>query len=86
MPDFSTYIDIDPSEYISECSRSEIKEVIDCLVEDGHLNTFNGKIHPKDNTPMDDEWEDMLLKLKDSRHLLSSEDESVIIEISKKMV
>ena len=33
MPDFSTSIDIDPYEYIDECSRSEIKELIEILID-----------------------------------------------------
>jgi hypothetical protein len=88
MPDFSTYIDIDPSEYVSECSRREIDELIETLIEDGHLDMFNGKVKPVNthNTLMDDEWWTALVKLRDSRHLLSHEDENKIIDIAKKLV
>ena len=74
MADFSTDIDIDPSEYVSECSHSEIIELIEILVEDGHLDRFNGKIRPSNNHNgvIDDEWKEGLSKLFYSKHLLSS--------------
>jgi hypothetical protein len=87
MPDFSTSIDIEPWEYISSCSDSEITELIESLSEDGHLNKFNGKIKPMNpyNSVLDDEWDEVLTKLSNSRHLLSSEDEIKIKEIAKKI-
>ena len=47
MPDFSTSIDIEPWEFVSECSKTEIQELIETLIEDGHLDMFNGKVKPK---------------------------------------
>jgi hypothetical protein len=35
---------------------------------------------------MDDEWWTALVKLRDSRHLLSPEDENRITDIAKKLV
>jgi hypothetical protein len=35
---------------------------------------------------MDDEWWSALVKLRDSRHLLSSEDEQRITDISKRLI
>ena len=87
MPDFSTHIEIEPWEYISECTRSEINELIGTLIEDGHLDIFNGKAKQKKvgNNVMDIEWEELVIKIKNSKHLLSNEDENTIIEISKKL-
>ena len=34
MPDFSTEVDIDPSEFVSECGRAEKIELIDLIVEE----------------------------------------------------
>lgn len=34
MPDFSTEVDIDPSEFLSECSKREKKELVDLIVEE----------------------------------------------------
>ena len=88
MPDFSTEIDIDAWDYISACSNREVKELIEALVENGHLDSFNGQVKPVNthNTLMDDEWWTALVKLRDSRHLLSSEDEQRITEITNKLV
>ena len=88
MPDFSTEIDIEPWEYISACSKREVQELIESLVEEGHLDSFNGQVKPvsKHNTLMEDEWWAALVKLRDSRHLLSSEDEDRITDIAKRLV
>jgi hypothetical protein len=37
MPEFESYVDVDVDEFVSSCSKREIKELIDCLIEDGHL-------------------------------------------------
>jgi hypothetical protein len=38
MPEFETYVDVDVDDFISACSKREIKTIIDILVEDGHIN------------------------------------------------
>jgi uncharacterized protein YpbB len=88
MPDFSVSIDIEPWEYVSECTRSEIEDLIESLVEDGHLDSFNGKVKPKKegNSIMEIEWDDVITKIRNSKHLLSNDDESRIIEIANKLV
>ena len=88
MPDFSTEIDNDAWDYISACSNREVKELIEALVEEGHLDSFNGQVKPTNihNTLLDDEWWESLVKLRDSRHLLSSEDEQRITDIAKRLV
>lgn len=87
MPDFSTQIEIEPWEYVSECSKIDIEELIDVLINDGHLDTFNGKVKPSNsNTLMDDEWNEALEKLRNSRHLLSIEEENRITDIAKKFI
>jgi hypothetical protein len=88
MPDFSTEVDIEPWEYISECSKREIDELIETLIEDGHLSRFNEKVLPKkgNTSVMDMEWDELLTKIRNSKHLLSNEDESIIINIANKIV
>jgi len=88
MPDFSTEIDIEPWEYVSECNGREIDELIETLIEDGHLSRFNGKVVPKKQggSVMDIEWDELLTKIRNSKHLLSNDDESRIIEIANKLV
>jgi len=88
MPDFSTSVDIEPWEYVSECSGRDIEDLIESLVEEGHLDRFNGKVVPKKGniSVMDLEWDEIILKIRNSKHLLSNEDESRIIEIANKLV
>ena len=47
-----------------------------------------GKLNQKNdhNTPMDDEWNEALNKLRDSRHLMSIEDEERIIDVVKRLI
>jgi hypothetical protein len=88
MPDFSTSVDIEPWEYVSECSGRDIEDLIESLVEEGHLDRFNGKVVPKKGniSVMDLEWDEIILKIRNSKHLLSNDDESRIIEIANKLV
>jgi hypothetical protein len=86
MPDFSTEIDIDAWDYISACSNREVKELIEVLIEQGHLDSFNGqvKITNPQNNLFDDEWWELLVKLRDSRNLLSNDEESLIKNIANR--
>lgn len=88
MPDFSAEIDIEPWEYVSECSRREIEDLIETLIEDGHLDSFNGKVKPKKGnvSVLELEWDELITKIRFSKHLLSNEDESRIIDIANKLV
>jgi hypothetical protein len=86
MPDFSTEIDIDAWDYISACSNREVKELIEVLIEQGHLDSFNGQVkvtNPQNNL-FDDEWWELLVKLRDSRNLLSNDEESLIKNIANR--
>ena len=81
MPDFSTYIDIDPYEYVEECSRQELQELIGILKQ-GDLweetKTDNMNI-------LDMEWNEVIKKLANSRLQLSTEDEEIIKQITNKL-
>jgi hypothetical protein len=81
MPDFSTYIDIDPYEYVEECSRRELEELIGILKQ-GDLweetKTDNMNI-------LDMEWNETIKKLANGRIQLSNEDEEIIRKIANKL-
>ena len=81
MPDFSTYIDIDPYEYVEECSRQELQELIGILKQ-GDLweetKTDNMNI-------LDMEWNETIKKLANGRVQLSNEDEDMIRKIANKL-
>lgn len=84
MPNFSTYVDIDPSEYIDSCRESDIEELIDILIEEGHLE---GQLVTSDrhHNLLDEEWNKIMGKLMKSRLLLSNEEETLIKNISNRL-
>ena len=97
MPEFTAEIDIDPSEFISDCSSSEIDELIETLHEDGHLteyfklneildpNSYIVIVEPNANL-MDIEWSEVMVKLSRNRLMLSNEEEELIKKIANRLV
>lgn len=97
MPEFTAEIDIDPSEFVSDCSSSEIDELIEILHEDGHLteyfklnevldpNSYVVILGPEANL-MDIEWSEVIVKLSRNRLMLSSEEEELIKKIANRLV
>jgi hypothetical protein len=59
MPEFVAEIDIDPDEFVSECSSSEIKQLIKALIEDGHIMPHMIKTDEDVNLPIVNAIEDM---------------------------
>jgi hypothetical protein len=83
MPDFSTYVDIGPGEFIENCSSREIKELVDILLEEGHLDgePVTSPIH---HNLLDEEWVKIVGKLMKSRLFLSNEEEMIIKNIANR--
>jgi hypothetical protein len=86
MPEFSTYIDIDPSEYVDECSKSEIKGLIDELVIHGYINQSDSLIDKEKISLMEQEFHEKLDKLKSKYYNLSPEDEETLKNLFLKYV
>ena len=97
MPEFTAEIDIDPSEFISDCSSSEIDELIETLHEDGHITEYfklNEILDPNsyivivgpDANLMDIEWSEVMVKLSRNRLMLSNEEEELIKKIANRLV
>jgi hypothetical protein len=72
MPDFytETEIDIDPSEYWSECSNREKEELADFAIEDGYAQA-NGPVSPNNlfasSTYTENELAKLLIDIWESR-------------------
>lgn len=89
MPDFTPDdIDIDPSEFVSACNSREINELIEALVEDGHIqpdqltkNSSNGVKRPNLN---DEIFWESLNHLTKCRDLLTTTEEEFINNLSKR--
>lgn len=76
-------IDIDPVEFMSECSRWEIDEVIEWLIERGHIDSKNSNSDEEFNYN-DNDFLKNVDAIGRSKHLLSIEEEDVINRIGGK--
>lgn len=84
MPYFTPEdLDIDVDEFLSSCDSSEIKEVINYLVE-------NGDIAPerlskaREMSVGESFYVEAIEKLADKYHMLTTEEEQIIINLSKR--
>ena len=85
MPEFSTNVDVDVYEFISECSKREIKELIECLVENGHINESSMITETSKNpTLMEIEHIETCSKLASVYHRMTTEECDVLKQISSK--
>ena len=84
--DYDGDINIDVDDFLSACGSSEIKELIEALVEDGHLpkSTLNVVENSNSVGIAESEFEDALDKLHGKWNVLSKEEEEVIVKISKR--
>lgn len=92
MPEFTSEIDVDPGEFIDSCTKREIKELIEYLVEDGHLpkSVLNQMTPDKNDKPrtsmLEDEFIEKMVKLSEKYHMISKEDEENLETIIKKYI
>ncbi len=79
MPYFETNpdeIEVDVDDFLSACSDSEIKELVQALKDDGHL----------DEGELDNDFDIAVRKLAGNSWRLSKEDEETILRISNKII
>lgn len=80
--------DIDPSEFVSSCNSREINELIETLVEDGHIQpdqlTKNGSNGVKRPNLNDEIFWESLNHLAKCRDLLTTTEEEFINNLSKR--
>jgi hypothetical protein len=79
MPYFETNpdeIEVDVDDFLSACSSSEIKELVQALKDDGHL----------DEGDLDNDFDIALRKLAGNSWRLTKEDEETILKIANKIV
>lgn len=85
MPEFSTYIDVEPYEFVSECSKGEIKELIDELIDAGHLpESIRNKTDNVRRGNLEEEFLEKMNKLSESYYRLSQEDDKILQDLFKK--
>jgi len=79
MPYFTTNpdeIEVDVDEFLSACSDSERKELVEALREDGYLNEGEG----------DNDFDIAVRKLLGNSWRLTKEDEVTILKIASKII
>jgi hypothetical protein len=79
MPYFETNpdeIEVDVDDFLSACSSSEIKELVQALKDDGHL----------DEGEIDNDFDIALRKLAGNSWRLTKEDEETILKIASKII
>jgi thioredoxin-like negative regulator of GroEL len=85
MPSFYVDdVDIDVDEFLSACSDSERKELIDALVEDGYIKRENVLTQGKHAAV--NEFDNACNHMIGNSWRLSKEDEEIITNISKKII
>ena len=85
MPEFDTYVDVDVYEFISACSKGEIKELIDSLIEDGHISIKDVITSPSKNPSiMELEHLEICNKLASVYYRMSTEDCDLLEQIASK--
>ena len=84
MPSFYVEdIDIDPSDFVDACDKGEIKELIEALIDDGHIDEPIVTEPDRDNL-MDISFKEALSKLQYKRIYLTLEEEQFIINLANK--
>ena len=83
MPDFTTEIDIEPHEYVYECSKRELQELIDELVEKGLVVQISTP-HEKKPNLLEIEWFNTISKLATLRQRVTPEEEEMIKNLVNK--
>jgi len=84
MPEYTAEIEINPDEFLSDCSSSEIKEIIEALIEDGHIQPHQVIVDGQDTRNyLDEEWDNICEKIRKSRLVMCQSDEDTIRQIYK---
>ena len=84
MPEYTAEIEVSPDEIISDSSSSEIKEIIEALIEDGYIQPHQVIVDGQDTRNyLDEEWDNICEKIRKSRLVMCQSDEDTIRQIYK---
>ena len=84
MPEFDTYVDVDIDDFVSACSKREIKELIDILIEDGHISKSSIISADENVGALETDFLEKMGKLQEKYYRLSQEDEKTLEDLFKK--
>jgi hypothetical protein len=85
MPDFDVAdLEITPNDFIDECDEREIDELIERLRDDGYITPSDIEPSVKPSV-LDYLFNDAIIKIKQSKHRLTIEEENIIINIANRL-
>jgi hypothetical protein len=86
MPSFyeEAEFDIDPCDFLDECNSREIEDIIEYLEENGYLKNHD-KSYTKAGGLLEEEFQERIQKISESRHRLTLEEEETIKKISERL-
>jgi hypothetical protein len=77
-------IDIDVDDFLNKCSSREIDELIDALIEDGHISK-EAKDNVYDSYNVSEaQYQEALKKLRGRWNMLTKEEEETILKIANR--
>ena len=76
-------VDVDVDDFLSACDRSDIKEIIDALVDDGHIKADQRIVDNEMSAP-EQLFEEAINKLRGKWNRLSKEEEIILMTIANK--
>ena len=80
MPGFYVdEIEISPDEFVTACNKRELGELVDALKDEGYVILEKNSKNSNDN-----EFTTSLDILKESKHMLSLEEEQVLIKMAER--
>jgi hypothetical protein len=87
MPTFSegTDFDISVDDFLEECTSHELEEVIDYLEEMGYLKKYERTPEGNSLGLLEEEFQERIQKISESRHRLTLEEEETIKTISDRL-
>jgi len=86
MPTFyeEVDVDVDVDDFLSSCNKREINDLIEALVEDGHLPKSVLNKNDQKEGRLESQFSFKVDKLKEKYYSISKEDEEVLENIFKK--
>jgi hypothetical protein len=84
MPEFDTYVDVDADEFVSACNKRDIKELIEALIEGGHISSSAVEDTEKNIGFLEGVFIEKMDLLKEKYYRLSQDDEKTLEDLFKK--
>jgi len=85
MPDFDVAdLEITPDDFIDECNQYEINELIERLRDDGYISPIDFEPSEKQSV-LDYLFNDAIIKISQSKHRLTIEEENIIMNIANRL-